>query len=49
MAKEDKQTVFECCACDPNHPCVAIRRAILDNKEPTECPFNDTADWGEVL
>lgn len=34
---------------DPNKPCVAIRRGILDNKTPTECPFNDTPDWMEVI
>lgn len=49
MAKEDKLTFFECNACDAKSPCVAIRRVILDNKEPTKCPFNDTSDWVEVL
>lgn len=45
----NKLVIFECCNCGPDHPCVAIRRELLDNKTPTECPFNDTADWYELI
>lgn len=40
---------FECCNCDPNNPCVAPYRKDLDRKVPTECPFNDTPEWMEVV
>jgi len=44
----NRRRIFECCNCDPQNPCITIYREILDVKVPTECPFNDTAEWMEV-
>ena len=46
--KMSKLIMFECSNCDPDHPCVAVRNSIVDQKTPTECPFNDTPEWMEV-
>lgn len=45
----EKPVMFECCRCNVDVPCTAFRRGILDNKTPTECPFNDTPEWYEVI